>query len=137
MSATDPANLQPKVRPVLKAAADHLRMYPPAGADDAALGRLIESLEAPWGARIERQVTCGVLRRQDRNVCRGSREGTRVVRRPSMRGLSRVGMRRAVAAGEWETARASRSCPARPAGTNAFTDAWCGPGQKPYSGIHS
>src|SRR5439155_20716132 len=29
--ATDPANLQPKIRPALRAAATHLRRYPPAG----------------------------------------------------------------------------------------------------------
>lgn len=54
--ATDPANLQPKVRPALKAAADHLRKYPPVGVVQEELNRLIESVEAPWGIRIEKQI---------------------------------------------------------------------------------
>jgi hypothetical protein len=56
MHDTDPANLQPKVRPTLRAAADQLRAHPPAGVDEVSLDRLIESLEAPWGARIERRI---------------------------------------------------------------------------------
>lgn len=53
--ATDPANLQPKVRPVFRDAANHLRRYPPAGVVQGELDRLLDSLEAPWGRRIERQ----------------------------------------------------------------------------------
>lgn len=56
MFATDPANLQPKVRPALKAAADHLRKHPPAGIVQEDLDRLIEAIEAPWGIRIEKQI---------------------------------------------------------------------------------
>lgn len=54
--ATDPANLQPKVRPALRAAAVYLRRYPPAGMNQEELDALIEAVEAPWGARIERQI---------------------------------------------------------------------------------
>ena len=54
--ATDPANLQPKVRPALKAAADHLRKYPPPDLNQDEINALIESLEAPWGTRIEKQI---------------------------------------------------------------------------------
>ena len=54
--ATDPANLQPKVRPALKAAANNLRKYPPQGIVQEDLNRLIESVEAPWGIRIEKQI---------------------------------------------------------------------------------
>jgi hypothetical protein len=54
--ATDPANLQPKIRPALKAAADQLRKYPPPDVTQDELVRLIESIEAPWGIRIEKQV---------------------------------------------------------------------------------
>ncbi len=54
--ATDPANLQPKVRPALKAAADHLRKYPPPDLNQNEINALIESIEAPWGTRIERQI---------------------------------------------------------------------------------
>ncbi len=54
--ATDPMNLQPKVRPVFRAAADHLRRYPPRGVVQQDIDRVIESVEAPWGVRIERQI---------------------------------------------------------------------------------
>ena len=54
--ATDPANLQPKVRPALKAAADQLRKNPPPNVTQDELVRLIESVEAPWGIRIEKQI---------------------------------------------------------------------------------
>ena len=54
--ATDPANLQPKVRPALKAAADHLRKYPPPDLNQDEINALIESIEAPWGTRIEKQI---------------------------------------------------------------------------------
>ncbi len=54
--STDPANLQPRIRPALKAAADHLRMFPPAGMNQDKVNELIESLEAPWGVRIEKQI---------------------------------------------------------------------------------
>jgi superfamily II DNA or RNA helicase len=54
--ATDPANLQPRVRPSLRAAADHLRRYPPPGMTQEELDRLTEAIEAPWGPRIERQI---------------------------------------------------------------------------------
>jgi hypothetical protein len=52
--ATDPANLQPKVRPALKA--DHLRKYPPPDLNQDEINGLIESIEAPWGTRIEKQI---------------------------------------------------------------------------------
>jgi hypothetical protein len=55
-SATDPANLQSKVRPALRAAADHLRKYPPTGMSQQEVDDLLEAVEAPWGARIERQI---------------------------------------------------------------------------------
>lgn len=56
MHDTDPANLQPKLRPTLRSAAEQVRAFPPSGIDEPSLARLIESLEAPWGARIERQI---------------------------------------------------------------------------------
>ena len=52
--ATDPANLQPRIRPFFRAAAEHLRAHPPAGVAQAELDRTIEAVEAPWGVRIER-----------------------------------------------------------------------------------
>ena len=54
--ATDPKNLQPKVRPSLRKAADHVRKYPPPDMAQEEIDRLIESIEAPWGVRIERQI---------------------------------------------------------------------------------
>jgi len=54
--ATDPANLQPRVRPALKAAADQLRRYPPPGVVQDDLNQVVESIEAPWGIRIEKQI---------------------------------------------------------------------------------
>ena len=56
MFATDPANLQPRVRPALKATADHLRKFPPRSVTQDELDQLIDSIEAPWGVRIERQI---------------------------------------------------------------------------------
>lgn len=55
MHSTDPANLQPDVRPLFKAAAEHVRM----NQGDLSLeeaNRLADTLEAPWGLRIERQL---------------------------------------------------------------------------------
>jgi hypothetical protein len=54
--ATDPANLQPRVRPALRAAADHLRKHPPHDTTQEALDALTEAIEAPWGIRIEKQI---------------------------------------------------------------------------------
>ena len=54
--ATDPANLQPKVRPALRAAAGHLRKFPPPGLTQEEIDRVIDAVEAPWGIRIEKQI---------------------------------------------------------------------------------
>jgi hypothetical protein len=54
--ATDPANLQPRIRPTLRAAAEQLRRHPPARVSRNELDSLIEAVEAPWGTRIERQI---------------------------------------------------------------------------------
>lgn len=54
--ATDPANLQPRVRPTLRGAAEHIRRYPPPDMSQDELDRLTESIEAPWGNRIEKQI---------------------------------------------------------------------------------
>jgi hypothetical protein len=53
---TDPMNLQPRVRPLMKRAADLVRRFPPAGIDQVGVDTLANSLEAPWGARIENQI---------------------------------------------------------------------------------
>lgn len=56
MFSTDPANLQPRIRPFFRQAAEHLRKHPPAGVSQNELDMTIESLEAPWGVRIERAI---------------------------------------------------------------------------------
>jgi hypothetical protein len=56
MFATDPANLQPRVRLALRAAANHLRKFPPPGMTQEEVDRLVESVEAPWGVRYEKQI---------------------------------------------------------------------------------
>ncbi|HWV56718.1 MAG TPA: helicase-related protein [Longimicrobiales bacterium] len=48
----DPANLQPDIRPLFRAAANHVRTHP-ADLTLEEVDRLAESLEAPWGLRIE------------------------------------------------------------------------------------
>jgi hypothetical protein len=48
--------LQPRIKAGVKAAADHIRKYPPPDLTQEEIDRLIESIEAPWGARIERQI---------------------------------------------------------------------------------
>lgn len=58
--ATDPANLQPKIRPALRAAAEQLRKFPPSRISQEEINKTIESIEAPWGVRIER-VLKGVM----------------------------------------------------------------------------
>jgi len=54
--ATDPVNLQPKVKPVLKRAAETVRKFPPKGLDQEAIDNFAATLEAPWGARIENMI---------------------------------------------------------------------------------
>lgn len=52
--ATDPANLQPKVRPLFREAAAHVRAYRPDEMTLEESDRLVASLEAPRGMRDER-----------------------------------------------------------------------------------
>lgn len=54
--ATDPATLQPEVRPLFRAAANHVRMHPAEGMSVEERDRLAEALEAPWGIRQERRL---------------------------------------------------------------------------------
>jgi hypothetical protein len=61
MRATDPANLQPKVRPSMKAAADHLRKNPPAEMTQEKIDEIIDSIEAPIGIRYEREIREAML----------------------------------------------------------------------------
>jgi hypothetical protein len=50
---TDPKNLQPRVRPMFRQAADHLRIHRPPGIDQKELDRCVDALEAPWGMGVE------------------------------------------------------------------------------------
>ena len=52
MFATDPLNLQPRIRPFFRKAAEHLRKYPPSDIRQNELDLLVESIEAPWGIRL-------------------------------------------------------------------------------------
>ncbi|MHB0961122.1 MAG: helicase-related protein [Pirellulaceae bacterium] len=56
MFATDPLNLQPRIRPFFRNAAEHLRKYPPTVIRQNELDLLVESIEAPWGVRHERAI---------------------------------------------------------------------------------
>ncbi len=56
MFATDPLNLQPRIRPFFRNAAEHLRKYPPTVIRQNELDLLVESIEAPWGVRYERAI---------------------------------------------------------------------------------
>jgi hypothetical protein len=56
MKKTDPANLQPKVRPSLRAAAELVRSFPPPEMSMEETHRLTETIEAPWGGRTEKQM---------------------------------------------------------------------------------
>ena len=50
---TDPANLQPKIRPLFHQLAEHLGQYPPSNVLQSDIDRTIDALQAPWGMRIE------------------------------------------------------------------------------------
>ena len=56
MRATDPATLQPSIRPLFRAAADYVRIHPAAGLSVEDRDRAADALEAPWGIRQERRL---------------------------------------------------------------------------------
>ncbi len=56
MRATDPATLQPSIRPLFRAAADHVRMHAASRLSAEERDRLADALEAPWGIRQERRL---------------------------------------------------------------------------------
>lgn len=62
--ATDPANLAPAVPKALREAAELLRRRPPTGLDQADVDALVDALEAPHSARVQRDVR-RVLRDED------------------------------------------------------------------------
>lgn len=56
IAATDPKNLQPRIRPLFHEAADHLRKYPPSDVSQEQLDEAVSSILAPWGMRQEREL---------------------------------------------------------------------------------
>jgi hypothetical protein len=52
--ATDPANLQPYVRPLFREIARHIEEHYPVGMTQDRIDEIVESVEAPWGLRHER-----------------------------------------------------------------------------------
>ena len=53
MRETDPANLQPKVRPLNLRVAEFIRSNPPLGTIDEQITNALDTLEAPWPRREE------------------------------------------------------------------------------------
>ena len=54
MRTRDPATLRPSIRPLFRAAADHVRIHPAAGLSVEDRYRAADALEALWGIRQER-----------------------------------------------------------------------------------
>ena len=53
MRETDPANLQPRVRPLNHRAAEFIRANPPIDMHDERVARALDILESPWPRREE------------------------------------------------------------------------------------
>ena len=53
MRETDPANLQPAIRPLNHRVADFIRANPPLGTDEERIERALDILESPWPRREE------------------------------------------------------------------------------------
>jgi hypothetical protein len=77
--ASDPATLQPPIRPLFRQAAEHLRRFRPPEMTQADQIALIEALEAPRGMRDERALR-KVFRPDGHEGEQSSREIARVVR---------------------------------------------------------
>lgn len=60
---TDPKNIEPKIRPLFRRVSEHLRKHPPK-VIQGELEEIIESVEAPWGRRYERQLR-EILQQED------------------------------------------------------------------------
>ena len=56
MHETDPANLQPKVRPLNRKVADFLRMNIPGDVEQSEIDKALDILESPWSRRDEGQL---------------------------------------------------------------------------------
>lgn len=53
---TDPRNIEPEIRKLFRDVAQHLREHPPHEISHDELIKIIESVEAPWGRRYEREL---------------------------------------------------------------------------------
>ncbi len=53
MIETDPANLQPKLRPLIRRVAEFIRANPPADMDAVRITQALDVLESPWPRREE------------------------------------------------------------------------------------
>ncbi|HXF46865.1 MAG TPA: helicase-related protein, partial [Burkholderiaceae bacterium] len=53
MAETDPANLQPRLRPLNRQIAEHLRLTPPDDVSDAEMAKVLDAVESPWSRREE------------------------------------------------------------------------------------
>ena len=56
ITKTDPANIQPRIRPLNHRVAEFMRNYTPVGADQQRWTRAIDILESPWPMRDERML---------------------------------------------------------------------------------
>lgn len=65
MHATDPANLQPRIRPLFLEVGEHLRRYPPPELTQQGLEEIIESVVGPWPLRYERELRAVFVRGGD------------------------------------------------------------------------
>lgn len=77
--AADPATMQPSIRPLFRAAAEHLRRFRPPEMLQADQAHLIESLEAPRSMRDERALR-KIFRPDDQEGEQTSREIARFVK---------------------------------------------------------
>jgi len=65
LEATDPRMLQPKVPKTMRDAAELLRKHPPVGLTQEAVDKLIEAVEAPYAARIQRMFREAMRSKED------------------------------------------------------------------------
>ena len=56
MQETDPANLQPRLRPLNRQIADYLRETPPDDISDEMIGEILDAVESPWSRREENAI---------------------------------------------------------------------------------
>lgn len=54
--ATDPKNLQPKIRPLFRKMAEHIRQNPPDSINQNQIEDTVDAILAPWGIRYEREL---------------------------------------------------------------------------------